>query len=203
MHISDGVLSGSVCLASAAAVVAVVSVSLKKTDSADIPKVAVMTAAFFVASLIHVKIGPTSSHLVLNGLMGAVLGIAAFPSILAALLFQAIMFQHGGITTLGVNGLIMGIPALLSAFIFRYRNRGVGRAVTGIRAFAAGSAAVMFSALFVALFLVTAGESFYNTAKLVLYMNIPVAVIEGAALVLIVSFFVKVKPEILGLKNHH
>ena len=101
MHISDGVLSGSVCITSAAAAVAIASVSLKKTDSADIPKVAVMTAAFFVASLIHVKIGPTSSHLVLNGLMGAVLGIAAFPAVLAALIFQAIMFQHGGITTLG------------------------------------------------------------------------------------------------------
>jgi cobalt/nickel transport system permease protein len=134
--------------------------------------------------------------------MGAVLGMAAFPSIFAALLFQAIMFQHGGITTLGVNGLIMGIPALLSAFIFRYRNKGEGRTVIGIRAFAAGSAAVMLSAVFVALFLVTAGESFYNTAKLVLYVNIPVAVIEGVALVLIVSFLVKVKPEILGFKNN-
>lgn len=201
MHISDGVLSGSVCLASAAAAVAIASVSLKKTDSEDIPKVAVMTAAFFVASLIHVKIGPTSSHLVLNGLMGAVLGIAAFPSILAALLFQAIMFQHGGITTLGVNGLIMGVPALFSAFIFRFANRGGGRVLIGIRAFFAGSSAVALSALFVALYLLTAGESFYNTAKLVLYMNIPVAVIEGIALVLIVSFLVKVKPEILGLKN--
>ncbi len=202
MHISDGVLSGSVCLASAAAAVAVASVSLKKTDSSEIPKVAVMTAAFFVASLIHVKVGPTSSHLVLNGLMGAVLGMAAFPSIFAALLFQAIMFQHGGITTLGVNSLIMGMPALLSAFIFRYRNRGENRAVIGIRAFFAGSTSVMFSAIFVALFLITAGESFYNTAKLVLYINIPVAVIEGAALVLIVSFLVKVKPEILGFKNN-
>jgi len=202
MHISDGVLSGSVCFASAAAAVVIASASLKKTDSAEIPKVAVMTAAFFVASLIHVKIGPTSSHLVLNGLMGAVLGISAFPAILAALLFQAIMFQHGGITTLGVNGIIMGIPALVSAFIFRFANRGAGRAVIGVRAFFAGSVSVALSAVFVALYLLNAGEEFYNTAKLVLYMNIPAALIEGAALVLIVSFLLKVKPEILGLKNY-
>lgn len=201
MHISDGVLSGSVCLASAAAAIAVASVSLKKTDSSEIPKVAVMTAAFFVTSLIHIKIGPTSSHLVLNGLMGAVLGIAAFPAVLAALIFQSIMFQHGGITTLGVNGIIMGVPALVSAFIFRYRNSGSNRVFTGVRAFFAGLTAVMLSAVSVALFLLSAGESFFNTAKLVLYMNIPVAVIEGTALVLIVSFLIKVKPEILGFKN--
>lgn len=33
-----------------------------------------MTAAFFVASLIHVPIGPTSVHLLLNGLLGVVVG---------------------------------------------------------------------------------------------------------------------------------
>jgi len=201
MHISDGVLSGTVCVASAAAAAAIASVALKKTDSADIPKVAVMTVAFFVASLIHVKIGPASGHLVLNGLMGAVLGIAAFPAVLAALIFQSIMFQHGGITTLGVNGIIMGVPALVSAFIFRYGNSGSNRAFAGARAFFAGLTAVMLSAVFAALFLLSAGGSFYNTAKFVLYMNIPVAVIEGTALVLILSFLLKVKPEILGFKD--
>ena len=200
MHISDGVLSGSVCIVSAAAAVAIASVSLKKTDVSEVPKVAVMTAAFFVASLIHVKVGPTSSHLVLNGLLGAVLGIAAFPSILAALIFQAIMFQHGGITTLGVNALTMGVPALLSGFIFRYRS-GSAVALTGLRAFIAGFVAVMLSALGVALYLYGAGEEFYSTAKLVMYINIPVAVIEGIATIFIVSFLIKVKPDIIDLKN--
>ena len=35
-------------------------------------------AAFFVASLIHVPIGFSSAHLILNGLLGVVLGWAAF-----------------------------------------------------------------------------------------------------------------------------
>ena len=201
MHISDGVLPGSVCIISAAASVAIASVSLKKTDTSEIPKVAVMTAAFFVASLIHVKIGPTSSHLVLNGLLGAVLGIAAFPSILAALVFQAIMFQHGGVTTLGVNALTMGIPALLSGIIFRYRSSN-GSVAMGVRAFISGFIAVMLSAAAVALYLFIAGREFYNTAKLVMYMNIPVAVIEGIATVFIVSFLLRVKPDILNIRKN-
>lgn len=200
MHISDGVLSGSVCLVSAAAAVAVASVSLKKTSISDVPKVAVMTAAFFVASLIHVKIGPTSSHLVLNGLLGAVLGLAAFPSIFAALIFQAVMFQHGGLTTLGVNALTMGIPALLSGFIFRYRLSS-GTAFRGVRAFISGFIAVMLSAAGVALYLQSAGKEFYSTAKLVMYMNIPIAIIEGIATVFIVSFLMRVKPEILNIRK--
>ncbi|HOP61987.1 MAG TPA: cobalt transporter CbiM [Spirochaetota bacterium] len=199
MHIGDGVLQGPVCIASAAAAVAIASVSLKKTDAAEIPKVAVMTAAFFVASLIHVKVGPTSSHLVLNGLLGAVLGFAAFPSIFAALIFQAIMFQHGGITTLGVNALTMGVPALLSAFIFRYRS-SMGTALIGARSFVAGFTAVMLSAAGVAIYLISAGEEFYKTAQLIMYLNLPVALIEGIATVFIVAFLMKVKPDILGLK---
>lgn len=187
-------------MVSAVAAIGAAAVSLKKTEISDVPKVAVMTAAFFVASLIHVKIGPTSSHLVLNGLLGAVLGIAAFPSIFAALIFQAIMYQHGGLTTLGVNALIMGIPALISGLIFRYRSSG-STVLRGVRAFISGSASVMLSAAGAALYLITAGKEFYSTAKIVMYMNIPVAVIEGAATVFIVSFLVKVKPDILGIKK--
>jgi cobalt/nickel transport system permease protein len=69
----------------------------------------------------------------------------------AALLFQAILFQHGGLSTLGVNALVMGIPALCSAFLFRFHNRG-GKKMTALRAFMAGFCGVMISAIGVALF---------------------------------------------------
>ncbi len=107
MHISDGVLSLPVLAGGAVAAAALTVYSLKKTKNEDIPRISVMTAAFFVASLIHIKIGPASGHLVLNGLIGVILGISAFPAIVVALLFQTIMFQHGGITTLGVNAIAL------------------------------------------------------------------------------------------------
>lgn len=37
-------------------------------DSARLPHAALLSAVFFVASLIHVPIGPADAHLVLNGL---------------------------------------------------------------------------------------------------------------------------------------
>ena len=61
----------------------------KKTEVSDIPKVSVVTSAIFVASLIHVPVGPTSVHLVLSGLAGITLGWSAFPAIFVALILQA------------------------------------------------------------------------------------------------------------------
>ncbi len=71
-----------------------------------------LAAAFFVASLIHVPIGPSNVHLILNGIVGLLLGWAAFPAILIALVLQAMLFQYGGISTLGVNTIIMALPAV-------------------------------------------------------------------------------------------
>ncbi len=46
MHISDGVLSAASALPRRVAAVIVTGVSLRKTSTADVPRVAVMTAAF-------------------------------------------------------------------------------------------------------------------------------------------------------------
>ena len=97
MHISEGVLSPPVLVAGAALTAAGVAMGLRKMDNEKIPRVAVLTAAFFVASLIRVPLGPSSVHLILNGLLGLVLGWAAFPAILVGLALQAILFQFGGL----------------------------------------------------------------------------------------------------------
>jgi cobalt/nickel transport system permease protein len=41
----------------------------------------VLSATFFVASLIHVPVGPSSVHLIMSGLAGLVLGWTAFPAL--------------------------------------------------------------------------------------------------------------------------
>ena len=112
MHISEGVIAAPVLIAGAAGAVAGCAIGLKKLDMENTPKVAVLSSAFFVASLIHVPIGPTSVHLVLNGLVGFLLGWISFPALLVALLLQAVLFQFGGITTLGVNTVVMALPAV-------------------------------------------------------------------------------------------
>ena len=93
-------------------------INQREDPQAGVPAAALLTAGFFVASWIHIPIPPTSVHLVLNGLLGAVLGYYAFPAILIGLFFQAVMFQHGGLSTLGVNATIMGVPALIAYLSF-------------------------------------------------------------------------------------
>ncbi|GAG45255.1 unnamed protein product, partial [marine sediment metagenome] len=95
MHISEGVLSAPVLVTGAALAAAGVSVGLRKMDYEKIPQVAVLSSAFFVASFIHVPIGPANAHLILNGISGILLGWLCFPSILVALALQAILFQFG------------------------------------------------------------------------------------------------------------
>ncbi|MBW1888008.1 MAG: cobalt transporter CbiM, partial [Deltaproteobacteria bacterium] len=113
MHISEGILSTPVLISGAVLATAGTAVGLKKLDYERIPHVAILSAAFFVASLIHVPIGPSSVHLILNGLMGLFLGWVVFPAILIGLILQAILFQFGGLTTLGVNTILMGLPAFI------------------------------------------------------------------------------------------
>ena len=76
MHISEGVLSGSVLISGAALAAAGTGIGLKKLDYDQIAKAGMLSAAFFVASLIHVPIGPSNAHLILNGLVGILLGIS-------------------------------------------------------------------------------------------------------------------------------
>jgi cobalt/nickel transport system permease protein len=84
----------------------------------EIPRIALLTAAFTVASGLHVKLGPSSVHLILNGLLGAVLGRRAALAIPIGLFLQAVA-GHGGFTTLGINSCIMTVPALLAAAMVR------------------------------------------------------------------------------------
>ena len=209
MHIPDGFLPPNVCLAGYALTGGVTWYSLReiKRDNytqANIPKASLLTAAFFVASLIHIPIPPTSVHLIFNGLMGAVLGFYAFPAILIGLFFQAVMFQHGGMSTLGINAIILGAPAIAAHLIFRQRDRfGNKRVMTKVLSFAAGAGALLLSATMFAVLLVThispdMDANAERTAILISMGSYAIqAVIEGVFCVMLVSFLEQVKPELL------
>ena len=66
MHIAEGVLSAPVLVGGAGAALAGTAVGLKAIEYDRITRVGILSSAFFVASLIHVNIGPSSTHLVLN-----------------------------------------------------------------------------------------------------------------------------------------
>lgn len=196
MHISDGVLPLSVTVGSYVAGAALAAWSARRTRNEELPKLAVMTAAFFVASLVHVPFGPTSVHLLIPGLTGALLGSSAFLSIGLGLLLQSFLFQFGGLTALGANALMMGLPALMCGWFFqRYKGRTrVRQAVVGGVAGASGSA---LAAIFLAILLVTGGEDFFGVAKIALLAHVPVFIIEGIVSAFTIGFLARVKPELL------
>lgn len=194
MHISEGLLAGPVLLAGAGATLAGTSFGLKRIDYDHVMSVAILSAAFFVASLVHIPVGPSSAHLILNGLLGLVLGWGAFPSILAALLLQAILFQYGGLTTLGVNTLTMAGPAVLCFYLFRPLLRS---GMIHLGAFLVGACSVLFSALLAASALFFSGDSFIGLAKALVFAHVPIMIIEGIITVFAYSFLLRVKPDVL------
>lgn len=210
MHIPDGILPVAVSIAGYATTGAATYYSLRKINQKEnpqegIPKASLLTSAFFVASWIHIPIPPTSVHLVLNGLLGVVLGYYAFPSILIGLFFQAVLFQHGGLTTLGVNAIVMGIPALLASFIFRLRNFGgkESQLRTGIFGFLAGALGLGIAALFALLLLIYTIPTYLDVEveRASIYAlalaHLPLMVLEGAFTAMVVLFLQRVKPELL------
>ncbi len=198
MHISEGVLSPEILVAGAVLTAAGVGVGLKGIDPEELPSVGILSAAFFVASLIHVPIGPSSVHLILNGLLGIVLGWKAFPAILVGLALQALLFQFGGITTLGVNTLNMALPAVMCYYLFKgFLRLHSSQRVLFLAAFASGFLAVLFSGILVGLSLYLTGEEFLLGAKLIIAAHVPVMIIEGILTSACVLFLRKVKPEML------
>jgi len=198
MHISEGVLSAPVLLAGAGASVAGIAAGLRKMSTESVPRVALLSAAFFVASLVHLPIGPVQAHLVLNGLMGFVLGWVAFPAIFVGLTLQALLFQYGGITTLGVTTWNMAFPAVLCALIFSPWVRRPSSRMFLPAAFLCGSLSVALSGLSVAGCLVLSGDDFWKVAKIVLAAHVPVMIVEGLVTAMICGFLRQVKPELLG-----
>ena len=197
MHISEGILSIPVLITGAGLAAAGTAVGLKKLDYERIPQVAVLSSAFFVASLVHVPIGPSSVHLILTGLMGLLLGWVAFPAILVGLLLQAILFQYGGLTALGVNTVVMSLPAVICFFVFRAGALSKKSGVSMATAFLCGFVAVLMGSLLVAVALAFTGKSFVSAAKVIVLAHLPVMVIEGFITAGCVKFLKRVRPEVL------
>ncbi|UCF30980.1 MAG: cobalt transporter CbiM [bacterium] len=198
MHISEGVLAAPVLAGATVAAGAGLALGLKELRPNRIPRVAVLSSALFVGSLIHIPIGPVSVHLVLNGICGLILGWAAFPSILVALALQAILFQFGGIVVLGANTVILALPAVLIHYLCRGMVRGRSHGVAWVGGFTAGAAAIGLGALLLGGSLTLSGEAFREAAVVAVTANLPVLFIEGLFTAFCVSFLRKVKPEILG-----
>jgi cobalt/nickel transport system permease protein len=196
-HIPDGVASAPVLIAGAAATVGLLTLAIRRLDYERIPQAAVLSATFFIASLVSVPVGPSSVHLILNGLMGVILGWAAVPALTVALTLQALFFGYGGLAVLGLNTLNLALPALLCGLTFSRPLRDA----SGRRAFwlgaAAGTLGVCLSGVMVSGSLALSSSDYLPAAGVILATYLPLLIAEAAITGAIASFLIRVSPEIL------
>lgn len=212
MHIPDGVLPVQVCVGGYAIASGVTWYALRQINKTsnppeEIPKAALFAAAFFVGSSINVPVPPASVHLVLNGLLGALLGWYAWPAILIGLFLQAVLLGHGGLTTLGVGAVMMGVPALVAAQIFQLRYR-LGKPLSqawsvGLFGFLAGAIGLALAALIFFGLLVFTIPSNLDAATeqaaltTLMVAHIPLMLLEGLFTLMLSLFLLRTKPELL------
>lgn len=191
MHIADGILPAAWCGVAQAVSWAGVYLFGRKVEPQEIVRMGLLASATFAVSLIHFPLGGTSVHLGLYGLSGILLGVRAFPVIFAALLFQTLLFQHGGLLSLGVNALNMGTGALVAAMLWRAR---VGP--ESVRAFLCGFVGILLPAAFLALEFAGAGygKGFFFIGAA--YLG--AAALEGVLTMVAVTFLQRVKPAVFA-----
>ncbi|MBK9170895.1 MAG: energy-coupling factor ABC transporter permease [Bryobacterales bacterium] len=191
MHVADGIVSVPLSLAAHGVSLGGVYWLGRGIDPAEVTRMGLLASASFVVSLIHFPLAGTSVHLGLFGLLGILLGKRAFPVLYATLLAQTLLFQHGGLLSLGLNVFNMGTGALLGALIWRAKT-----IPETPRAAIAGFVATLVPALLMAaeFELSGYGKGFYYIAGLYTV----VAAAEGAVTASIVAFFRRVSPRILA-----
>ena len=199
VHLSDGAVTPAWLAGGFAGAAALVAAGCWRLRDELVPRVGVLTAAFFIASTIHIKLAllPTSVHLILNGLVGVTLGVRAPVAVAVGLTLQYLLLAHGGLTTLGLNTCVIALPAVAAGAAYPLLRRvGVppfGRGVLLGGAAVAGAAVLNFLALWLG------GQEDWSTlARLVLIAHLPVVVVEGLILGVVVRYLEKVRPDVLN-----
>ncbi|MDD7971154.1 cobalt transporter CbiM [Roseinatronobacter alkalisoli] len=206
MHLPDGIVPVEFALAGYAASGVLTALALSQLNRqpdprAAIPRAAMLTTVFFAAALVAIPVPPTSVHLMLSGLMGVMLGWFAMPAIMVGLFLQAVLFGHGGLTTLGLNGVIVGLPALLAFGFWQL----AGRRWPDMAALVAGSGAVVLGlAVFAAIVLAGLPVALDSGAESLairafLLAHLPLVLAEGVIVLALMRVLRRVEP---GLVPH-
>ncbi len=190
MHIADGILPPAWCIAGHAISLGAVALLGRRVEPWEVARMGMLSATSFVVSMIHFPLLGTSVHLGLFGLTGILLGGRAFPVIFTTLLFQALLFQHGGLLSLGLNALNMGLGALAASFIWK-----TPTLPDPVRGAAAGFAGTYIPALLMVAEFQVAGYGKGFAAIAVIYLA--VACIEAGLTLSAITFLRQAKPAIL------
>lgn len=207
VHIADGQLDRLACLAGWMVGSMLLLLALRKTNPDSVPRIAVLAAVFFIASLLHVPtFFGTKTHLLLTGLLGILLGWRSIVAVACGLSLQAILLSHGGVFSFGINLLVMGLPALGSGIFFQRMlsakslpASNPGNAFLQRVAFACGFGSVTLVVILYAAALWVGGVADWRPQiAATCLIHIPLAFLEGFICAGVVAFQSKVAPESLS-----
>ena len=196
-HIPDGLLAAPVLIGGGIGAVAAVALAVHRLDDSQVPRVAILSAMFFVVSLVAIPVGATSVHLLLSALMGLTVGLAAFPAVMIGLLLQVLLFGMGGVTTLGVNTLNIALPGVVFGGLFLPLIRRAPPRLAAALAFLCAALCVAGTACGVALALALSSPDFESSAPLIAASYLPLMLGEGLITAFAVGFLKRVRPEAL------
>ena len=206
MHIPDGFLSLPVYSGFWAAAIGFLGASLKKTRESlgerFIPLMAVSASFIFAAQMLNFPVlGGTSGHLIGGVLAAVLLGPYAGIIVLAlVLIIQCFVFQDGGITALGANIFNMAVVgAGLGYLIYDFiRRRMPGRRWRLAGVFIASWLSVIAASAVCALQLALSGTApFHIVFGSMVFVHVFIGLGEGLITSLVVSFILKVRPDLL------
>ena len=200
VHISDGLLEPEWLIGGFAVLALGLGLSLLRIDERDIPRIGVLTAAFFVASQMHYKLAFVSVHLLLNGLAGIIVRKRAALVIAVGLAMQKMLFDHGGWTTLGINFCVLAVPAWLAGICFsKCRSWAKPGFWLGL---ILGLLCATLTVLMHVSVLYLGGKGDWTALALTsLAAHVPVIALEGIGVGFAVKVLAKGKPEWLGISN--
>ncbi|MDD5595550.1 MAG: energy-coupling factor ABC transporter permease [Candidatus Omnitrophica bacterium] len=203
MHIPDGFLSPPVFLSAWVISLGAVSLALKKTKKIlkdkMVPLMGVMAAFIFAAQMLNFPVfGGTSGHL-LGGILAAVT-LGPYPAVLVlslVLIVQCLIFQDGGITSLGANTLNMAVLGIIPAYLLYLVLKKILRNFV-VAVFISSWFSVMSAALFCALELGFSGTSSFHIAlAAMLFVHIFIGIGEAIITTFVLSFIVKLRPDLI------
>jgi cobalt/nickel transport system permease protein len=204
MHIPDGFLSVQVALAAWAPTVILLAIAIRRTQTdlaeRQVPLMGVMAAFIFAAQMINFPVaGGTSGHL-LGGVLAAIT-LGPWPAMLvmaSVIGIQALLFQDGGLLTMGANILNMG---LIAALIGYGMYRSVAHGPLALRLGMAGFAAwlsVVGGALLTSLQLWLSGAAAVDiVVRAMIGVHVFIGVGEAVITVAAVAFILRARPELM------
>jgi cobalt/nickel transport system permease protein len=206
MHIPDGFLTTNTLVPTWIISVGGIAYCLKKATQAlkerIVPLMGVMAAFIFAAQMLNFPVvGGTSGHLVGGVLAAVLLGpYAGAVAVTVVLIAQCLIFQDGGLTTLGANILNMSLVGALGGYLIY---SVVRKTISGNRGIVVASALAAWISIVVSSSLCAVELALSGTSPLKIALpamagaHMLIGIGEAVITSLVIGFILKVRPDLI------